>query len=242
MIELRNVARGFQVGDEQVAALRNVNLVFDPGSYVAIMGPSGSGKSTLLNLLGLLDRPDAGDYLLDGVNTTELDDDERAFVRCRKIGFVFQSFHLVPRLTAAENVELPLMLSGGISASNRKQRVAEALESVGLRDRALHRPNQLSGGQRQRVAIARAVIMEPAIILADEPTGNLDHTSGAAVVETLEALNRKGITLLVVTHDPIIGGRARRQLHLMDGRIVSDIAAPPHEAATTVRPKVRVAP
>ncbi len=242
MIELRNVARGFQVGDEQVAALRNVNLVFDPGSYVAIMGPSGSGKSTLLNLLGLLDRPDAGDYLLDGVNTTELDDDERAFVRCRKIGFVFQSFHLVPRLTAAENVELPLMLSGGISASDRRQRVAEALDSVGLRDRALHRPNQLSGGQRQRVAIARAVIMEPAIILADEPTGNLDHTSGAAVVETLEALNRKGIILLVVTHDPIIGGRARRQLHLLDGRIVSDIAAPPHEAATMARPAVRAAP
>jgi putative ABC transport system ATP-binding protein len=242
MIELRNVARGFQVGDEQVAALRNVNLVFDPGSYVAIMGPSGSGKSTLLNLLGLLDRPDAGDYLLDGVNTTELDDDERAFVRCRKIGFVFQSFHLVPRLTAAENVELPLMLSGGISASDRRQRVAEALDSVGLRDRAHHRPNQLSGGQRQRVAIARAVIMEPAIILADEPTGNLDHTSGAVVVETLEALNRKGIILLVVTHDPIIGGRARRQLHLLDGRVVSDIAAPPHDAATTVRTEVRVAP
>lgn len=242
MIELRNVARGFQVGDEQVAALRNVNLVFEPGSYVAIMGPSGSGKSTLLNLLGLLDRPDAGEYLLDGVNTTELDDDERAFVRCRKIGFVFQSFHLVPRLTAAENVELPLMLSGGISASDRRQRVAAALDSVGLRDRALHRPNQLSGGQRQRVAIARAVIMEPAIILADEPTGNLDHTSGAAVVETLEALNRKGIILLVVTHDPIIGGRARRQLHLLDGRIVSDIAAPQHEAATTVGTEARVAP
>lgn len=242
MIELRNVARRFQVGDEQVAALRNVNLVFDPGSYVAIMGPSGSGKSTLLNLLGLLDRPDAGDYLLDGVNTTELDDDERAFVRCRKIGFVFQSFHLVPRLTAAENVELPLMLSGGISASDRRQRVAEALDSVGLRDRAHHRPNQLSGGQRQRVAIARAVIMEPAIILADEPTGNLDHTSGAVVVETLETLNRKGIILLVVTHDPIIGGRARRQLHLLDGRVVSDIAAPPQDAATTVRTEVRVAP
>lgn len=242
MIELRSVARGFQVGDEQVAALRNVNLVFEPGSYVAIMGPSGSGKSTLLNLLGLLDRPDAGDYLLDGVNTTELDDDERAFVRCRKIGFVFQSFHLVPRLTAAENVELPLMLSGGISASDRRQRVAEALDSVGLRDRALHRPNQLSGGQRQRVAIARAVIMEPAIILADEPTGNLDHTSGAAVVETLEALNRKGIILLVVTHDPIIGGRARRQLHLLDGRIVSDIAAPHAGGSDDGPAEVRAAP
>jgi putative ABC transport system ATP-binding protein len=224
MIDLIGIERAFQLGDEIVHALRGVHLSFEPGSYAAIMGPSGSGKSTLLTILGLLDRPDAGEYHLAGVNTTDLSDDEQADVRRDKIGFVFQSFHLIPRLTAAENVELPLILAG-IDAGDRRPRVAKALDSVGLTDRAHHRPDQLSGGQRQRVAIARAVIMEPAIILADEPTGNLDHHSGAAVIKTLEGLNQAGMTLLIVTHDPVMGRRARRQIHLMDGRVTSDTAS-----------------
>jgi putative ABC transport system ATP-binding protein len=189
------------------------------------MGSSGSGKSTMLNILGLLDRPNAGDYRLDGVRTTTLSDDQQAEVRRHKIGFVFQSFHLIPRLTAAENVELPLMLAG-VDPEERRERVAAGLETMGLTDRARHRPDQLSGGQRQRVAIARAVIMQPTIILADEPTGNLDHVSGGVVIETLEELNRRGITLLVVTHDPEVGERARRQIHMTDGRVVSDSASP----------------
>ncbi len=223
MINLIGIERSFQLGDEFVHALKGIHLSFEPGSYAAIMGPSGSGKSTLLNLLGLLDRPDAGEYHLAGVNTTDLSDDEQADVRRDKIGFVFQSFHLIPRLTAAENVELPLILAG-VHKDARSERVARALASVGLTDRAHHRPDQLSGGQRQRVAIARSVIMEPAIILADEPTGNLDHSSGAAVIGTLEGLNRAGMTLLVVTHDPGLGQRARRQIHLMDGCVTSDTA------------------
>jgi putative ABC transport system ATP-binding protein len=226
MIELRGVARMFQIGDEAVNALMELSLTFESGAYAAIMGPSGSGKSTLLNLLGLLDRPDAGDYRLDGISTTDLSDDERAHLRCHKIGFVFQSFHLVPRLTAAQNIELPLMLAGGIHPAERRHRVAQALEAVGLTDRARHRPDQLSGGQRQRVAIARAVIMRPSIILADEPTGNLDHASGGAVIGILEDLNRDGMTLLTVTHDAEIGARARRQIRLLDGRIVADSANP----------------
>jgi putative ABC transport system ATP-binding protein len=224
MIEIRGVERIFKLGEEDVHALRDVSLSFEPGSYAAIMGSSGSGKSTLLNILGLLDRPNAGDYFLDGVRTTELSDDQQAEVRRDKIGFVFQSFHLIPRLTAAENVELPLMLAG-IDPDERRERVNSALETMGLADRARHRPNQLSGGQRQRVAIARAVIMKPSIILADEPTGNLDHVSGGVVINTLEDLNSQGITLLVVTHDPEVGGRAKRRVHMTDGRIVSDTAA-----------------
>ncbi|MGD2083738.1 MAG: ABC transporter ATP-binding protein [Chromatiales bacterium] len=225
MIELEGVERTFLLGDEEVHALRDINLRFEAGEYVAIMGSSGSGKSTMLNILGLLDRPNAGDYRLDGVRTTTLSDDEQADVRRHKIGFVFQSFHLIPRLTAAENVELPLMLAG-VDIEERRERVDAGMETMGLTDRARHRPDQLSGGQRQRVAIARAVIMQPSIILADEPTGNLDHVSGGVVIETLEALNRRGITLLVVTHDPEVGEKARRQIHMTDGRIVSDSANP----------------
>jgi len=224
MIEIRRVDRIFKLGEEAVHALRDVSLTFEPGSYVAVMGSSGSGKSTLLNILGLLDRPDAGDYFLDGVHTTELSDDQQADVRRHKIGFVFQSFHLIPRLTAAENVELPLMLAG-IDPDERGERVNAVLETMGLADRARHRPNQLSGGQRQRVAIARAVIMRPSIVLADEPTGNLDHVSGGAVIKALEELNSQGITLVVVTHDPDVGGRAKRQVHMVDGGVTSDTAA-----------------
>jgi len=224
MIQLDGVERVFRLGDEEVHALREVKLHFEEGAYVSIMGSSGSGKSTLLNIVGLLDRPNAGEYRLDGVPTTELADDQQADVRRHKIGFVFQSFHLIPRLTAAENVELPLMLAG-VDPDERRKRVDAALENMGLSDRARHRPSQLSGGQRQRAAIARAVIMQPRIILADEPTGNLDHVSGGVVIETLENLNRQGITLVVVTHDPEVGERSRRQVHMMDGYVISDSAA-----------------
>ncbi len=221
MIQLAGIERIFQVGDETVHALSNVNLTVPQGEFVAIMGPSGSGKSTLLNIVGLLDRPDKGVYSLEDLNTTELTDDQQASVRCHKIGFVFQFFHLVPRLTSAENVELPMILAA-VDPGERKSRVRAALSSLGLRDRAKHRPDQLSGGQRQRVAIARATIMQPDIILADEPTGNLDRTSGIEVIQILEDLNNKGMTLIMVTHDPDLGKRASRRVQLVDGKISSD--------------------
>ncbi|MBT8490297.1 MAG: ABC transporter ATP-binding protein [Deltaproteobacteria bacterium] len=221
MIQLAGIERIFQVGDETVHALSNVNFTVHQGEYVAIMGPSGSGKSTLLNIVGLLDRPDKGIYSLEDLNTTELTDDQQASVRCHKIGFVFQFFHLVPRLTSAENVELPMILAG-IDPGERKTRVQAALSSLGLRERAKHRPDQLSGGQRQRVAIARATIMQPDIILADEPTGNLDRTSGIEVIQILEDLNNKGMTLIMVTHDPELGKRASRRVRLVDGKISTD--------------------
>ena len=221
MIELQNVCRTFTVGDQQVTALRDVNLRLDAGEYLSIMGPSGSGKSTMLNMLGLLDRPTSGTYLLDGGNVTDLNDEQQARVRREKIGFVFQSFHLVPRLTAAQNVDLPLILAG-VPAEVRKARVQVLMRNYGLSDRADHKPDQLSGGQRQRVAIARATVMNPTVLLADEPTGNLDRTTGWEVLKLLEGLLEQGITLVVVTHDAEIGARARRQIHMLDGRIVSD--------------------
>ncbi len=221
MIQLTGIERIFQVGDETVHALSNVNITVTQGKYVAIMGPSGSGKSTLLNIVGLLDKPDKGVYSLENLNTTELTDAQQASVRCHKIGFVFQFFHLVPRLTSAENVELPMILAG-VDPGERKSRVRAALSSLGLRDRAKHRPDQLSGGQRQRVSIARATIMQPDIILADEPTGNLDRTSGIEVIQILEDLNNKGMTLIMVTHDPDLGKRASRRVQLVDGKISSD--------------------
>ena len=221
MILLDNIHRDFQVGDQTVHALASVNLRIESGEYIAITGPSGSGKSTLLNLLGLLDRPTAGTYSLDGTDITSLSDEQQAHTRNQKIGFVFQFFHLVPRLTAAENVALPMTLAG-ITINERKQRVHTALLDIGLADRADHRPDQLSGGQRQRVAIARATIMRPSLLLADEPTGNLDTHSGAEVIRILEALNQQRITLIVVTHDHNIASRAHRQIHFVDGRIVSD--------------------
>jgi putative ABC transport system ATP-binding protein len=221
MIQLEQVSRSFTVGDQQVAALRNIKLNIAAGDYVSIMGPSGSGKSTLLNLIGLLDRPSSGTYSLDGGNVTDLNDEQQAKVRSEKIGFVFQSFHLVPRLTAAMNIELPLILAG-IAVAERKARVAKLLENYGLADRADHRPDQLSGGQRQRVAIARATSMHPTVLLADEPTGNLDQTTGKEVMNLLEQLVAQKVTLIVVTHDPVIGGRATRQLHMVDGQIISE--------------------
>jgi putative ABC transport system ATP-binding protein len=221
MIQLNDISKVFKVGEENVHALDRVSLDIGAGEYIAIMGPSGSGKSTLLNIIGLLDRPDSGSYHLDSVNTTELDDDRQASVRRHKIGFVFQFFHLVPRLTAAENVELPLMLAG-VDPKERKDRVKKALAAIELSNRAGHRPDQLSGGQRQRVAIARAIIMEPGVILADEPTGNLDRNSGMEVMNILEDLNKKGITLIMVTHDPELGKRAARKIQMMDGRVSED--------------------
>jgi putative ABC transport system ATP-binding protein len=221
MIDLEQVSRVFAVGDQQVAALRGIDLNIAAGDYVSIMGPSGSGKSTLLNLIGLLDRPSSGAYRLDGGNITALNDEQQAKVRSEKIGFVFQSFHLVPRLTAAMNIELPLILAG-IPAAERKARVAQLLENYGLADRADHRPDQLSGGQRQRVAIARATSMHPAVLLADEPTGNLDQTTGKEVMNLLEQLVAQQVTLIVVTHDPAIGGRATRQVRMVDGRITGE--------------------
>ncbi len=221
MIELQNVSRTFIVGDQQVAALRDINLQLGAAEYLSIMGPSGSGKSTLLNLLGLLDRPTSGNYLLDGGNVTDLNDEQQARVRREKIGFVFQSFHLVPRLTAAQNVELPMILAG-IPAEERKARVQVLMRNYGLSDRADHKPDQLSGGQRQRVAIARATVMNPTVLLADEPTGNLDRATGWEVLKLLEGLMEQGITLVVVTHDAEIGARAKRQIHMLDGHILSD--------------------
>ncbi len=221
MIELIDVHRDFQVGDTVVHALDDISLTMTRGEYVSIMGPSGSGKSTLLNVLGLLDQPSSGEYRLNQRNVTTLNDIEQATVRREQIGFVFQSFHLIPRLTAAENIELPMMLAG-IAPLERQRRVRDALQRVTLTDRAEHRPDQLSGGQRQRTAIARAIIMQPSIMLADEPTGNLDRHSGMDVMEILEALNQSGIILIVVTHDQDLGERARRKIKMIDGKIVSD--------------------
>ncbi|PKO92055.1 MAG: macrolide ABC transporter ATP-binding protein [Betaproteobacteria bacterium HGW-Betaproteobacteria-10] len=221
LIELAGIERFFQLGDSTVHALAALNLRIEAGEYVAVMGPSGSGKSTLLNLLGLLDHPNAGTYQLEGRDVTTLSPDEQAQVRSERIGFVFQSFHLVPRLTAAENIALPMTLAG-IPAKERNARVTLALANFGLENRADHRPDQLSGGQRQRVAIARATIMQPALILADEPTGNLDRHTGEEVVSLLEGLNTSGVTLIVVTHDQAMGARARRQLVMEDGRLKTD--------------------
>ena len=221
MIKLDNISRIFEVGDQQVAALRGIDLDIAAGDYVSIMGPSGSGKSTLLNMIGLLDRPSSGTYKLDGGDATALDDVQQARVRSEKIGFVFQAFHLVPRLSAAMNIELPMILAG-IDPAERRERVARLIENYGLKDRADHRPDQLSGGQRQRVAIARATSMNPAVLLADEPTGNLDQATGKEVMHLIEKLVEQGVSLILVTHDPVLGERAHRQIHMVDGKIVSE--------------------
>ena len=223
MIRLEDIHRDFQVGDQVVHALDDINLDIEQGEYVSVMGPSGSGKSTLLNLVGILDHATSGRYFLDGQSVTDMDEQQASRARNAHIGFVFQAFHLVARLSAAENVELPLILAG-IDPAERHERVERALAALDLGDRARHKPDQLSGGQRQRVAIARATVTEPTVLLADEPTGNLDRHSGIEVVKTLEALNDRGITLIVVTHDPDLGERSRRALQMVDGRIVADHA------------------
>ncbi|MGZ5000702.1 MAG: ABC transporter ATP-binding protein [Methylomonas sp.] len=218
MIQLKGIHRYFQVGEQTVHALNGIDLSVEHGEYVSVMGPSGSGKSTLLNIIALLDQPSSGSYCLNGQDITRQSDDELAKIRRENIGFVFQFFHLIPRLTAAENIEMPMILAG-IASQQRKQRVQQALASVNLLDRAEHKPNQLSGGQLQRIAIARAMIMQPGILLADEPTGNLDSKSGLDIIELLENLNRQGVTLMIITHDRAIGERARRQIRIVDGEI-----------------------
>ena len=219
MIRLSGVSRTFDVGGQPVHALVDIHETIARGEHVAIMGPSGSGKSTLLNILGCLDRPTAGTYELDGREVGSLDEAALTLVRRNTIGFVFQFFHLVPRLSAAENVELPMVFAG-VPRAERQERAARALAAVGLRDRASHRPDQLSGGERQRAALARAVVMGPRIVLADEPTGNLDSASGGQVLDLLQSMNAEGLTLIVVTHDPNVARRAGRVLVLADGRIV----------------------
>jgi putative ABC transport system ATP-binding protein len=221
MIELRDVNRIFTVGGQEVRAMDHVSLHIKPGEYLSIMGPSGSGKSTLLNIIGLLDTPNSGTYLLEDRDVTSLSDQQLAEVRSRKIGFIFQFFHLIPRLTAIQNIELPLLLAG-VPRKERNRISSRLIEDFGLSGRQHHRPDELSGGQRQRVAIARAVINQPAVLLADEPTGNLDRASGAEIIDLMEQLNRNGQTLVVVTHDPEIGERARRCIRVVDGRIAGD--------------------
>ena len=231
MIELRGIERVFEVGGQPVHALAGLSETIEAGEHVAIMGSSGAGKSTLLNILGCLDRPSAGSYLLDGRDVARLSENELTEVRRHKIGFVFQSFHLVPRLSAEANVELP-MLFAGMPRAERRAKVERALAAVGLSHRADHRPDQLSGGERQRVAIARAIVLGPKILLADEPTGNLDSRSGAAVLELLERMRGEGLTLVVVTHDPNVARRADRVVTLRDGQIL--LRAAGHDIAKVV--------
>ena len=221
MILLEDVWRIYRVGESEVRALKGVSLEIRRGEHLSLMGPSGSGKSTLMHILGCLDRPTRGRYLFGNRDVGSLSDEERSGLRQREIGFVFQFFHLLPRLTALGNVELP-MLFAGIPRRERRERARAVLESVGLADRMDHRPDQLSGGQRQRVAIARAVVMEPSLLLADEPTGNLDRSSAEEVMGLLEELNRQGRTLVVVTHDPEVASRARRVVRLSDGELLPE--------------------
>jgi putative ABC transport system ATP-binding protein len=230
VIELRGITRVFEVGGRPVHALRGIDLLVPDGEYLSVMGPSGSGKSTLLNLLGCLDRPTSGTYRLDGHEVSELNDLELSRIRRHKIGFVFQAFHMVPRLTAQGNVELPMVFAG-VPPEERSRRAEAALVSVGLGERLDHRPDQLSGGERQRAAIARAMVMGPTLLLADEPTGNLDSASGGEVVALLETMNAGGLTLVVVTHDAVLGGRARRQIRMADGAVVEE-----RRAEFTARP------
>ena len=224
VLRAERIVKSYRLGEVDVEVLKGVDLDIRAGEYVALMGPSGSGKSTLLNIIGLLDRPSAGVYRLNGADVTALSDQQQSQVRREKVGFVFQFFHLVPRLSAEENVELPLVLAG-VPPSERAPVVTRLLEEVGIGGRAQHRPDQLSGGERQRVAIARAMVMQPAVILADEPTGNLDQATGKEVIHLLEVLNGKGMAVLLVTHDPELGGRARRQVRMTDGQIQSDTGA-----------------
>ena len=241
MIELTKVCRTFAVGEELVHALVDVTERIETGEHVAIMGPSGSGKSTLLNILGCLDRPTSGSYKLDGREVALLDELELTEVRRYQIGFVFQFFHLVPRLTALENVELPMVFAG-LSPAERRARAKEALERVGLTERSDHRPEQLSGGERQRVALARATVMNPRLLLADEPTGNLDSASGRQVLDLLDEMNARGLTLVVVTHDPAVARRADRALVLVDGAIVRRLGKTELGAMTGIADVSGVAP
>jgi putative ABC transport system ATP-binding protein len=230
IISVRNLMKTYLMGEIEVQALRGVSFDVGKGEFVAIMGPSGSGKSTLMNLLGCLDTPTDGEYVLDGLPVEQLDKDLLSAVRNRKIGFIFQQFNLLPRSTALENVELPLIYQGSVKKADRHARAAQALEIVGLGDRMEHRPRELSGGQQQRVAIARALVTRPAILLADEPTGNLDSRSSEEVMGVFEELNRQGITVVLVTHEPDVALHAERVITVRDGLLASDKLNPPRES------------
>ncbi len=229
MIELINLCRTYRMGSEDVHALNEVTLQIDQGEHIAVVGPSGSGKSTLLNILGCLDRPTSGSYRFSGREVADIGEVELSLLRQRWIGFVFQFFHLLPRLDAVGNVEVPMIFSG-VGREERRQRAQRALESVGLKHRFKHRPEELSGGERQRVAIARSVVMSPRLLLADEPTGNLDRHSAEEIMELIERMNAEGLTLIVVTHDPTVAKRAGRIIRLEDGRVA--------EGGADVRPQI----
>jgi putative ABC transport system ATP-binding protein len=221
LIDIRDITKAYAMGEERVMALSGVTLGVDRGEYVAIMGPSGSGKSTLMNLIGCLDTPTSGSYVLNGREVARMTDDELAAIRNQEIGFVFQTFNLLPRTTALQQVELPLVYSG-LSRKDRRERAVKALEAVGLADRMSHQPNEMSGGQRQRVAIARALINNPSILLADEPTGNLDSATGAEIMTLFDDLNSRGNTIVLVTHEENIAAHARRIVRLLDGKVRED--------------------
>jgi len=229
MIELRGIVKRYVLGEEEVLALAGVDLFIGRNEYVALIGPSGSGKSTLMNIIGCLDSPTAGQYILNGRDTSALRDDELARVRNREIGFVFQSFHLLPRQTALQNVMQPLVYRS-MTPAERRERAVESLRKVGLGDRLDHRPNQLSGGQRQRVAVARALVGEPSILLADEPTGNLDSRTSLEIMALFDALHAQGQTVVIVTHEPDIAAHCRRTIRVRDGRVVEDVLNPPRAA------------